>query len=68
MDARLLSALLTGVNRAFPFVAAEEIEPLLDRHSDDLYRMVHSSSFAAGVQALVLLYQLLSAKQAVSDR
>jgi ribosome biogenesis protein MAK21 len=33
MDARMLSALITGVRRAFPFVAAEEVEPLIEAHA-----------------------------------
>jgi ribosome biogenesis protein MAK21 len=33
MDARILSALLTGVNRAFPYMPAEEVEPLFNKHS-----------------------------------
>jgi len=33
MDARMLSALITGVRRAFPFVAAEEVEPLIESHA-----------------------------------
>ena len=33
MDARMLSALITGVRRAFPFVSAEEVEPLIEAHA-----------------------------------
>lgn len=39
VDARLLSALLTGINRAFPFVSPDEVEPLTEKHSEDLFRM-----------------------------
>lgn len=33
LDARMLSALITGVRRAFPFLSSEEIEPLIETHS-----------------------------------
>lgn len=33
MDARMLSALITGVRRAFPYVAPDEVEPLIEAHS-----------------------------------
>jgi ribosome biogenesis protein MAK21 len=68
VDARLLSALLTGINRAFPYVEEEHAEGLIERHARDLFRMVHSSSLNTGVQALALLHQLMSARNAVSDR
>jgi ribosome biogenesis protein MAK21 len=33
MDSRMLSALITGVRRAFPYVAPEEVEPLIEAHA-----------------------------------
>lgn len=68
MDARMLSALITGVRRAFPYVAAEEVEPLVDEHSEALFRLVHKAPFSVALQALLLMYQLLAGRQAVSDR
>jgi len=35
MDARMLSALITGIRRAFPYVAAEEVEPLIEAHAGE---------------------------------
>lgn len=68
IDSRILSALLTGVNRAFPFVAVDEVDILIEEHTPILFRLVHSKSFNVGIQALMLLYQLLAKNQTVSDR
>ena len=68
MDARMLSALVAGVRRAFPFVAADAVEPLIDAHADALFRVCHTASFGVAVQCLMLLFQLMAARRAVSDR
>jgi len=68
MDARLLSAILTGVRRAFPYVAPDAVEPLVEAHSAQLFRMIHTAPFSVALQALMLLFQLMSARSAVSDR
>eukprot|EP00798_Chlamydomonas_sp_ICE-L_P018712 gene18712-25235_t len=68
MDARMLSALITGVRRAFPYVNSEEVEPMIDRHGEHLFRMVHKAPFSVSVQALMLMYQLMSARNSISDR
>ncbi len=68
MDARMLSALVAGIRRAFPFVAAEAVEPLIDTHADALFRVCHTASFGVAVQCLMLLFQLMAARRAVSDR
>eukprot|EP01025_Chloroclados_australasicus_P051638 TRINITY_DN6023_c0_g1_i4.p1 TRINITY_DN6023_c0_g1~~TRINITY_DN6023_c0_g1_i4.p1 ORF type:complete len:555 (+),score=132.22 TRINITY_DN6023_c0_g1_i4:115-1779(+) len=68
MDARMLSAIITGVRRAFPFVLAEKAEDLVQRHADQLYRLVHVAPFTVGVQALMLLFQLMTSKTSVNDR
>ena len=68
LDARILGAIIAGVRRAFPFVAGDDVEPLVQRHSDALFRMVHTASFGVAVQALLLLFKLMSAQNSVSDR
>eukprot|EP00252_Welwitschia_mirabilis_P019006 TRINITY_DN4287_c0_g1_i1.p1 TRINITY_DN4287_c0_g1~~TRINITY_DN4287_c0_g1_i1.p1 ORF type:complete len:1060 (-),score=290.87 TRINITY_DN4287_c0_g1_i1:464-3643(-) len=68
IDSRLLSALLTGVNRAFPFVATDEADVVIENETPVLFQLVHSSNFNIVVQALMLLYQLLTKNQTVSDR
>lgn len=68
MDSRMLSALITGIRRAFPYVAADEIEPLIEAHSDSLFKLIHTGSFGVATQALLLLYQLMSSQSSISDR
>ncbi len=68
VDARILSAIIAGVRRAFPFVATDDVQPLIERHSDALFKMIHTAPFGVAVQALLLLYQLMAAQSAVSDR
>ncbi|XP_024383278.1 protein SLOW WALKER 2 [Physcomitrium patens] len=68
IDARLLSALLTGVNRAFPYVATDDVNSIIEEHTPVLFRLVHSDNFNVAVQALMLLHQLLQKNQAVSER
>jgi ribosome biogenesis protein MAK21 len=68
MDGRMLSALITGVRRAFPYVPADEVEPLIEAHADALFRLVHARSFSVATQALLLLFQLMSSRSTVSDR
>ncbi|XP_031499827.1 protein SLOW WALKER 2 [Nymphaea colorata] len=68
IDCRLLSALLIGVNRAFPFVSSEEADAVIEHQTPVLFKLAHSKNFNIGVQALMLLFQILSKNQAVSDR
>ncbi|KAJ3686788.1 hypothetical protein LUZ61_015952 [Rhynchospora tenuis] len=68
MDSRLLSALLTGVNRAFPYVSSDEADDIVEVQTPTLFRLVHSANFNVGVQALMLLYQISSKNQIASDR
>jgi hypothetical protein len=35
MDARMLAALITGVRRAFPYVDAANVEPLVEAHAGE---------------------------------
>jgi ribosome biogenesis protein MAK21 len=56
MNSRLLSALLTGVNRAHPFLP--ETDKDLEDHIDSLYRVVHTGPPSASTQALMLLFHV----------
>ncbi len=56
MRSRLLSALLTGVNRAHPYLHLEDKS--MAEHVDSLYRIAHISPPAACTQALMLLFNL----------
>ncbi|KAL5708356.1 hypothetical protein ACHQM5_019158 [Ranunculus cassubicifolius] len=68
MDSRLLSAVLTGVNRAFPFIASDAADDVVETQTPMLFKLVHSKNFNVGVQALLLLDKISSKNQVVSDR
>ena len=56
MKSRLLSALLTGVNRAHPYLPKKDAA--MEQHVDALYRISHTAPPSASTQALMLLFQL----------
>jgi ribosome biogenesis protein MAK21 len=56
VKSRLLSALLTGVNRAHPYLS--ETDKDMEEHVDSLYRIVHTAPPGACTQALMLLFHL----------
>ena len=58
VDARMLGALLTGVRRAYPYVAAGALDGVFAKHSTELFRTVHRAPFHVGTQALMLLFQV----------
>jgi ribosome biogenesis protein MAK21 len=60
LRSRLLAALLAGINRAFPFLGDSAA---LLRHTDALFKIVHSDSFSSATQALTLISHLVLAKQ-----
>ncbi|XP_072542967.1 CCAAT/enhancer-binding protein zeta [Salminus brasiliensis] len=66
VDSKMLSALLTGVNRAYPYakVADEKVREQMDT----LFKVVHLVKFSTAVQALMLLFQVMDSQQTVSDR
>ncbi|XP_058108729.1 protein SLOW WALKER 2 [Magnolia sinica] len=68
MDSRLLSALLTGVNRAYRFVSSDEADDIIEVQTPILFKLVHSKNFNVGVQALILLSRISSKNQIASDR
>lgn len=65
-NAKLFSAILTGLNRAFPF--ANMPAQVYESHLDTLFRITHSSNFNTSVQALVLIHQVTSKANLNSDR
>lgn len=68
MDSRILSALLTGVNRAFPYVLSKEADDIIEVQSPMLFQLVHSKNFNVAVQGFMLLDKVSSKNQVVSDR
>ncbi|KAI0489842.1 CBF-domain-containing protein [Xylaria cf. heliscus] len=63
---KLVSAILTGVNRAVPFSQADQ--STLDSHLDTLFRITHSSNFNTSIQALMLIQQLSANRQLATER
>lgn len=63
---KMLSAVLTGVNRAIPFISANDES--FEKHIDTLFRVTHSSNFNTSIQALMLIQQLQGSNQTTADR
>jgi len=63
---KLVSSLLTGVNRAIPFTASDD--STLEKHLDTLFRITHSSNFNTSIQALMLIQQLATSKHLAVER
>ena len=66
VDSKIIAALLTGVNRAFPFTQLDD--EVYDKQTNALFRVVHVTSFNTSVQALMLLLHVMDRRQTVSDR
>ncbi|KKK26064.1 hypothetical protein P175DRAFT_0453220 [Aspergillus ochraceoroseus IBT 24754] len=66
MQDKLVSGVLTGVNRAYPFTSSDTER--LAKHIDTLFRITHSSNFNTSIQALMLIQQLTSSHQVSTDR
>ncbi|KID99416.1 CCAAT-box-binding transcription factor, partial [Metarhizium majus ARSEF 297] len=63
---KLVSALLTGVNRAAPFIGTND--DIMEKHLDKLFRIAHSANFNTGIQALLLIQHLSAARNLATDR
>ncbi len=63
---KLISAILTGVNRAYPYVGADETS--FTNHMETLFKITHSSNFNTSVQAMMLIQQLSTTHKASNDR
>ena len=66
VDNKMMSALLTGVRRAFPFASLDPEE--LDKQMETMHKLVHLVSFNISIQALTLLYQVMDSREEVTDR
>lgn len=63
---KMLSALLTGVNRAYPY--AETGDDKVREQVDTLFKVLHIVNFNTSVQALMLLFQVMNSQQTISNR
>ncbi|KAI9841745.1 MAG: hypothetical protein M1837_000406 [Sclerophora amabilis] len=66
MSEKIISAVLTGVNRAFPFANTDDT--IFHNHLDTLFRITHSSNFNTSIQALMLIQQISISKHFAVDR
>ncbi|CAH1979935.1 unnamed protein product [Acanthoscelides obtectus] len=56
IDSRMMSALLMGLNRAYPYAKVDISK--ISEHIETMYRLVHLAQFTTSLQALILLYQV----------
>ncbi|KAK3067519.1 RNA-binding ribosome biosynthesis protein mak21, partial [Teratosphaeriaceae sp. CCFEE 6253] len=63
---KLMSQVLTGVNRAVPF--ADTNTAAFEQQIDTLFRVAHSANFNTAVQALMLLQRISATKQYGAER
>ncbi|NWU90272.1 CEBPZ protein, partial [Upupa epops] len=66
VESKMLSALLCGVNRAYPY--ADTGDEKVREQMDTLFKVLHLVNFGTSVQALMLLFQVMDSQQTVSDR
>lgn len=63
---KLVSAILTGVNRAFPYSTIDD--SMFNKHLSTLYWVARTGNFNTSIQALILLSQISNSKDVLSDR
>ncbi|KAM4867789.1 CCAAT/enhancer-binding protein zeta isoform 2-T3 [Thomomys bottae] len=66
IESKMLSALLTGVNRAYPY--SQTGDDKVREQIDTLFKVLHVVNFSTSVQALMLLFQVMNSQQTISDR
>ncbi|XP_054723250.1 CCAAT/enhancer-binding protein zeta-like [Uloborus diversus] len=66
VDTKMMSALLTGVARAYPFAKLKD--NVIMNQLDAMYRLVHMVNFNTSIQAMMLIFQVLDSKDNLSDR
>ncbi|KAF9062024.1 CBF/Mak21 family-domain-containing protein [Rhodocollybia butyracea] len=57
-NSKLISAILTGVNRALPFAKIDANDVVLLKHIDTLFFITHKSTFNISLQALLLIQHI----------
>ncbi|XP_008820822.1 CCAAT/enhancer-binding protein zeta [Nannospalax galili] len=66
IESKMLSALLTGVNRAYPY--SQTSDDKVREQVDTLFKVLHVVNFNTSVQALMLLFQVMNSQQTISHR
>lgn len=61
-NSRLVSAILTGINRALPFAKVDvgDGNSVFKKHIDTLFLITHTSTFNISLQALMLILQVIT--------
>ncbi|RYN83891.1 Ribosome biogenesis protein [Alternaria alternata] len=63
---KLISAVLTGVNRAFPFAKTDDAK--FEEQLNMIFEVTHSSNFNTSIQAMTLIQQISATKHYSADR
>jgi ribosome biogenesis protein MAK21 len=63
---KLISAILTGVNRAFPFANTDDAK--FEEQLNMIFEVTHSSNFNTSIQAMTLIQQISATKHYSADR
>ncbi|KAG7085891.1 hypothetical protein E1B28_003425 [Marasmius oreades] len=66
-NSKMISAILTGVNRSLPFAKIDTNDAGFMKHIDTLFMITHTSTFNISLQALVLLQQISSSMTSTSS-
>lgn len=61
-----MSALLMGVNRAYPYAKSEVTK--ISEHIDTMYKVVHVASFNISIHTLNLIFQVSDLNNSTCDR
>lgn len=67
-ESRLMGALLTGVNRAFPYSNPDQDECDYSKQFESLFQVAHAQSLASATQSLSFLFHVAQSNSVVSDR
>lgn len=61
-NSRLISAILTGVNRSLPFAKVDAVgeNDMFNKHIDTLFLITHKSTFNISLQALMLILHVIT--------
>ena len=63
---KMIAAVLTGVNRAFPFAKVDD--KVFAAHMDIIFRITHTGTFNTSIQALRLIFRVSTIQKNTSDR
>ena len=65
-EAKLVAAVLTGINRAMPYAKLDEDH--FTQYMDTLFKITHAGTFNTSIQSLQLIAQVSRTRPAVADR